>query len=1473
MNAADITAENIAKAVGGAVERDGSILCCCPIHEASGTHNPSLVLSITKTRRILFHCRSQSCDAKHFQAIRDHLIKCGLPRSHVGGGNTAEAHYNYQNLDGSYAWTKIRRATKSGKKRFLCAVWHEDTKEWSTGRPDGAPLLFNLAAVAKVLAEYPMTPLLVVEGEKDVLTAAEFGLLATTNADGAGKWRVEDTQRLIKLGARRVVVCPDNDGPGIEHGIKVAKTFQQAGVEVRWLELPGLGAKEDLSDWAPNQVNPDQLLDELIGTAPLFDADALDWRGRLKAAGPNAACSYRGDIPNMSLALRYEQRLKDCFAWNSFRHRVEVVRRTPWCLSDWWEAADLTPVGYRALRDADIAELGNYLTETYDFGACAMAATRAAIHAVADTHIFDELKDWIDGLPDWDGVARLDGWLVQHGGADAEAHTAEYLALVGSKYIMQVLNRALNPGAKADYSLVFTAPQGFGKDRTLEAMFAPYYREGIPSPGRSPADFARGIAGAIVAHAAEMSAWRKSDVEEQKAALTRCVDTDRPAYGYEVRSYPRRTCLAFSTNDVEFMQDATGNRRYWPVSTLRDRIDIVGLLRDRNQLLAEALVRLNGGEQHWPTPEEEERLIAPERQKCMPEIALEIIAILERFLVEEPLLPRPNRGDFAWKWQRRVQPLSELSLDAFFEKCLGMYAAVRRQGLDRASKRDITYCTTWLRENGWRRGQKRLEDGQRVVIWRRPDPPNPGGRVEDPSSELGSSLRKTSKLSICNICEKQEITGNNLPADMAGVADVAGVAGQGRGVEDPRNPENTLKIDQTPFPNSDLLPGRPKNDFSKSLRGSDFFVEVGGYQVEFYFEQVRGKSLGLPPPLKRGMTVVTVDLPATLERCFPRDRFLALDVETTGLSAARDGVRTVQFSDGENVAMVVFDHPVVAHALVVLADFLQGRRVVAHNARFESSWFHQAGIDLVLDDTVLLFSAVRGSRLPKGDRFVGGGGGRLSLAALVAMVLNETLDKSEQVSDWAAPVLSESQLVYALNDAIVTHRVWEALRAELHHKSEQHGVDIVAGYEDMRFSAAMAHTMERTGIGFDVAAHQAWVSRKQEPVTALEAYLVALDPAFSPECIASGVQLDKLFRQRLESYPAKEQRSALLTWPKTEKTRRLSFGRDELAKVLITERLQPAERQLVEVLYTRADQMRYLATFGTGFSEHVVDGRLYGQLHAGGAVTGRYTSSDPSLQNIPTDSEFRGFFRAPEGRVLIDVDYSQLELRVFAALSGDAKMIAAFEDGWDYHDLIMERLGCIRRQAKAVNFGILFGMSAATLAADLGVDDVTAGEYLRGWDEQAPVGAEWRASLPRIYVAEQGVRTARRWIDYLDDADAEASASTRPKNFPVQGGAADVMHRAMCLLFERYRDWPGDVWPLSTVHDEILVEANAAFAEQVAALLADLMVEAFRDVFPNGPTRFLAIPGVGSTWAAAKANGEMREKALRKANVIVAVGG
>ena len=92
------------------------------------------------------------------------------------------------------------------------------------------------------------------------------------------------------------------------------------------------------------------------------------------------------------------------------------------------------------------------------------------------------------------------------------------------------------------------------------------------------------------------------------------------------------------------------------------------------------------------------------------------------------------------------------------------------------------------------------------------------------------------------------------------------------------------------------------------------------------------------------------------------------------------------------------------------------------------------------------------------------------------MVLGEVIDKTEQKSDWSAPELSEQQITYALNDAVITARIFNALSDEMRAKSKLHGVDIASGYEDLRYSAAMARDMEHAGVGFDAAAHAAWVS-------------------------------------------------------------------------------------------------------------------------------------------------------------------------------------------------------------------------------------------------------------------------------------------------------------------------------------------------------------------------------------------------------------
>ena len=957
-----------------------------------------------------------------------------------------------------------------------------------------------------------------------------------------------------------------------------------------------------------------------------------------------------------------------------------------------------------------------------------------------------------------------------------------------------------------------------------------------------------------------MSGWTKADVDDRKAALTRRRDYGRIPYSIEFREFLRHTSTIFSTNNRDFMQDSTGDRRLWGVVILRGAANVEALRRDRDQFLAEALWRLGAGEPHWPSAEEEERVIAPERRLFVPTAMAELADTLERYLTAAPTTPCP-KGDWEWKWTERPEPLTSSRSMSFSSTPTGSIAACRGTvAAGRVSARPA--CATWLGDRGWYQGQKRAPDGKATQIWRAPEP-GASGRNGPPQAPVLQTQAQSSESQT-----RPAAPSECPPASGVRLSETA-PAGQMDPAAALCRPKKAVRGGEG------SPPSRLSCKEKIAKRGVTFRADPTPEQIDvevpifefadveiekFTLDGVCAGALGLQE--FGGCERIAL---ADLDGVFPPGQPLAVDIETTGLSEVTDGVRTVQIANGAHAALAVFARPVRVSALAIFADFLRGRRLIAHNARFEASWLRQAGIEPAWDDTILAFAATRGARLPAGGQKGmqrEADGGRIRLAGLAEMVLNVELDKTEQVSDWSAEVLSPAQLRYATLDAVVTWQVWAALREEMARKSAQYGVNIAEGYEALRYSSAMSREMERAGFAFDERGHDAWMARKQGRVDALTAHLGSLAPELTPACLNSGPQLDRFFRARLASYPAAAQRMALRAWPKTKTAQHLSTAREMLMEVLTAKRLQAEEARLVEALLVRAEEDRGLDTFGAS-RRHVREGRLHGQLHPAGAITGRYTSTAPNLQNIPTDKEFRSFFVAPEGRLLADCDYGQLELRTFAARSNDSKMIATFEAGHDYHDFVAKKVGCDRRKAKAINFGIIYGKGLWSLARDMGVSVEEAGKYLQGWNAEAPVGAAWREERPALYRSEGGVRTARRWIDYLHDAKSDETANTRPMNYPIQGAAADVMHAAMMLLFERYRDWPGNVVPVLTVHDEILLECDQDVARVVGELLATTMVEAYSAVLPNGPTKHLAVAGIGQNWAAAKLDGEAREKASR----------
>ncbi len=276
-------------------------------------------------------------------------------------------------------------------------------------------------------------------------------------------------------------------------------------------------------------------------------------------------------------------------------------------------------------------------------------------------------------------------------------------------------------------------------------------------------------------------------------------------------------------------------------------------------------------------------------------------------------------------------------------------------------------------------------------------------------------------------------------------------------------------------------------------------------------------------------------------------------------------------------------------------------------------------------------------------------------------------------------------------------------------------------------------------------------------------------------------------------------------------------------------------------------------------------GRIHTEFKQTETRTGRISSREPNLQNIPVRTElgsrFRRYFIAPPGRVLLDADYSQIELRVLASMSGDEKMIAAFGDGRDIHT---ETAGEIfklpramvtpelRRRAKAVNFGIVYGIGAFSLAQDVGVSMREAKAYIDGYlKTYAGVAAYLDKTVEQAkrdgYVTTMYGR--RRALPELASSNKtlQALGKRLAMNTPIQGTAADIIKLAMIRVRDRLKKEGLDARLVLQVHDELIVESALADRERAAALLREEMEGAVALAAP-----LVAEVGAGESWYEAK---------------------
>jgi len=450
---------------------------------------------------------------------------------------------------------------------------------------------------------------------------------------------------------------------------------------------------------------------------------------------------------------------------------------------------------------------------------------------------------------------------------------------------------------------------------------------------------------------------------------------------------------------------------------------------------------------------------------------------------------------------------------------------------------------------------------------------------------------------------------------------------------------------------------------------------------------------------------------------------------------------------------------------------------------------------------------------------------RHDLDTLALSHLNQSTISFEEVAGKGAKQLTFNQVPieqaapYAAEDAEVTWRLHAVLSDRLHQVESLSSL-----YRELEIPLVpVLSRIERNGA---LVCRDTLASHSQElgqRMLALEAN--AHELAGGPFNLGSPKQLGEILFNRLEL-------------PMLKKTPKgaPSTAEDVLAELALDYPL-PAVlmeyRSLSKLKSTYTDKLPEMIDSKTG--------RVHTSYHQAVTATGRLSSSDPNLQNIPIRTEegrrIRQAFIAADGCKIVAADYSQIELRIMAHLSQDAGLLGAFAEGLDVHSAtaaevfgvdINQVSGDQRRKAKAINFGLIYGMSAFGLGKQLGLGRNEAQEYIDLYFDRYPGVADYMARTRSLAHEKGYVETLRGRRLYLPEINArnrqrQQAAERTAINAPMQGTAADMIKLAMLAVDEWLDEDQVPARMIMQVHDELVFEADASAIEEVCARVSDLM--------------------------------------------------
>ena len=573
---------------------------------------------------------------------------------------------------------------------------------------------------------------------------------------------------------------------------------------------------------------------------------------------------------------------------------------------------------------------------------------------------------------------------------------------------------------------------------------------------------------------------------------------------------------------------------------------------------------------------------------------------------------------------------------------------------------------------------------------------------------------------------------------------------------------------------------------------------------------------------------VTIDtdeaLTAWLERIEAAE-ITAFDTETTSLDPMRAQLVGMSFAvtPGE-AAYLPLAHVSDAQpaqlpfdaTLARLRPWLESdtHRKVGQNLKYDAHVLANHGIRLggIGDDTLLESYVLESDRTHDMDSLAG------------RHLDHQTLSYTDVCGKGAkqigfAEVAIERATEYAAEDADVTLRLHQLFAARLEHEPA-----LRALYRDVEMPVLpVLFEMERTGVLIDsmrLSAHSEELGRRL-----FELEREAHDLAGQPFNLGSPKQLGEILFGKLELPVVKKTATGQ---PSTDEEVLQKLAEDYPLPKLLLE-----HRGLAKLKSTYADKLPRMVNPATG--------RVHTSFSQAVAVTGRLASSEPNLQNIPIRTEegrrIRAAFIAPRGHVIVSADYSQIELRIMAHLSGDARLLEAFAQGEDVHRATAAEVFGVppgevsneqRRYAKVINFGLIYGMSAHGLAKNLGIDRTAAQSWIDRYFARYPGVADYmertrNEARDRGYVETVFGRRLHLPEIKSRQVGRRQGAERAAINAPMQGTAADLIKKAMIAA----RDWLRQKQLASRlilqVHDELVLEVPDAELDQVRAELPGVM--------------------------------------------------